>query len=146
MVHIVDLTGHTIGTTIHSANLSSMHLIQKLDAGDYYIEIYGKPTTTSYLHPYNFKLTKNTVVSGIDFTEKPDTLLIYPNPATNTLNIKGITSKTTIKLYDMLGKLVMQTEADGDKTIDIRSLKKGVYTFNAENKTAGIFNSVIIIQ
>ena len=146
MVHIVDLTGHTIGTTIHSANLSSMHLIQKLNAGDYYIEIYGKPTTTSYLHPYNFKLTKTPVVNGIDYTEKPDTLLIYPNPATNTLNIKGITSKSTIKLYDMLGKLVMQTETESDETLNTSQLTQGVYTFVAEDKRGSIFKKVIITK
>ncbi|MHB8261417.1 MAG: T9SS type A sorting domain-containing protein [Bacteroidia bacterium] len=64
-----------------------------------------------------------------------DELKIYPNPASTSLTItlsKGEGIKTTIYIYDMLGKIVMQhtysppSEGQGE-AIDVSDLARGIY-------------------
>lgn len=69
---------------------------------------------------------------------------IYPNPANSLLNIVGITGKTTIKLYDVMGKLVIKTEAENNFAINISSLKQGIYTLITESDRFKRVNKVIV--
>ena len=69
---------------------------------------------------------------------------ISPNPAYNTLNIKGIASKTIIKMYDVVGKLILEKETESDITIDTSQLSQGVYTLSAESNNTRSFNKVMI--
>ena len=62
---------------------------------------------------------------------------IYPNPTSNTINIQGDISDLKVIIYDILGKVLMQDEAQ--ESIDISFLKKGTYflflTNNSINST-----------
>ena len=55
---------------------------------------------------------------------------VYPNPATNLVNIQlPISGNTrTIEIYDMKGALVLKQTLNGN-TLDISTLKKGAYYF-----------------
>jgi uncharacterized protein (TIGR02145 family) len=53
-------------------------------------------------------------------------LNIFPNPATTTLTIEGLTQKTTAEVYDISGKLLL-CKPLGTNTIDISSLETGLY-------------------
>lgn len=143
VAHIVDLSGNTVGAIIHSNGASNINFAQALNAGNYYLEIYGTPTPTSYLHPYSFILTQSFV--GIEHFEKPNDLLIFPNPATNTLNITNITRKTTIKLYDILGKLIKEIATQSNITVDTSQLD-GVYSLIAEDSEGRIIRKVVITK
>ncbi|MGZ4077073.1 MAG: T9SS type A sorting domain-containing protein, partial [Bacteroidia bacterium] len=59
-------------------------------------------------------------------------------------NITGITAKTTIRLYDIVGKLVMETSTDNNITVDAGSLEQGIYTIVTESSEGRSFNKVII--
>ncbi len=143
MVHIVDIAGNTVGSVVHSSGASSINYTQAVTAGNYYLEIYGTPTITSYLNPYSFILT-NAMTTGIEASNKADDLVIYPNPANNVLNITNISSKTQIKLYDVLGKLVFETEAEGSTSIDT-SLLNGVYTLSAISSAKGTVVTKVVV-
>ena len=143
---IVDLAGNVVGSVVNSNGSSSLNFIQLVNAGVYYLEIYGTPTSISYLYPYNFLLSQTIIDTDIAIYEKLNNILIYPNPATNTLNIKGILSKTIIKSYDVFGNLVIETETESDKTINVSQLMQGVYTFVFESKNERIFKKVIITK
>ncbi|MCB0456417.1 MAG: T9SS type A sorting domain-containing protein, partial [Flavobacteriaceae bacterium] len=91
--------------------------------------------TTMYVTDYNSKNLR--IIEGIslnvnDFeSANTMTLAIYPNPATETIEIK-ISDKSIqqveIQLFDGLGKLVYENHThELSKKIDIASLKKGVY-------------------
>ena len=62
---------------------------------------------------------------------------IYPNPTSNVINIQGDISDLKVIIYDILGKVLMQAEAQ--ESIDISFLKKGTYflflTNNSINST-----------
>ncbi|MES2139724.1 MAG: T9SS type A sorting domain-containing protein [Bacteroidota bacterium] len=69
---------------------------------------------------------------------------IYPNPTNNALNITGVTEKTTIRVYDLVGKLVIEKAVENNTTINTSALTEGVYTLLAENKTGKTINKVVI--
>ena len=63
--------------------------------------------------------------------EEGSSLLIYPNPAKNTLTIDGDYTSATI--YDLFGKLVLTT--DYQNTIDVSALSNGIYFIKVDNTT-----------
>ena len=68
-------------------------------------------------------------------------LLIYPNPAKNTLIIDGDYTSATI--YTVFGKVVLTT--DCQKTIDVAALNNGVY-FITINTDKGTYIEKIILS
>ena len=58
-------------------------------------------------------------------THERNNACIYPNPATNELNIP-LNDVTRVEIYDLLGKLML-SEANPDARIDISSLPTGAY-------------------
>ena len=65
-------------------------------------------------------------------------LLIYPNPVTDILNS---TQEVNIKLYDMVGNLVISKEKTTQ--IDMTSLPKGIYNLNIIHNNKIINNRII---
>ncbi len=87
---------------------------------------------------YNYCATVNGTLSidDIDFKN----IVVYPNPTTNTLNIKT-TLDITYTLYDFMGKLIVDNSKE--RTIDMSSLANGVYFLSIEHH--GIrFNKKIV--
>ncbi len=74
----------------------------------------------------NLYLHKNTVLSTNDF----ETLnaRIYPNPATNLLNIESEISIEKVAVYNILGQEVISKSPNAELvTLDVSSLQVGVY-------------------
>jgi len=67
-------------------------------------------------------------------------LLIYPNPVSDILNI---TQEIDIKLYDVVGNLIISKEKT--RQIDMTNLPSGIYNLNI-NKDNKIINNRIIKQ
>jgi len=65
-------------------------------------------------------------------------LLIYPNPVNDILNI---TQEIDIKLYDMIGNLVISKEKTTQ--IDMTTLPSGVYNLNISHNNKIINNRII---
>lgn len=65
-----------------------------------------------------------------------DQVSIYPNPVDDMLHIDGVTTGTSITLYDMTGRLVLSDRAyGGAMTFDMSALKRGVYLCRIQNRT-----------
>ena len=59
---------------------------------------------------------------------------IYPNPAKNILNFKGMTSETlNLKVYDILGQSVLNSSIEQNGSLDISALRDGLYIIKFEN-------------
>ncbi len=78
----------------------------------------------------SFKVPTPNATNRIEIIEtpEPDYFLIYPNP---TSTILYFTQTTSITVYDLLGKKIM--ESSTVKFIDISSLAQGVYILKTEN-------------
>lgn len=58
----------------------------------------------------------------------------YPNPAKESLTIENIDKNLSIKVYDLSGKLVLETKSNDQKVkIETSSLQKGQYIVAIEN-------------
>jgi len=69
-------------------------------------------------------------ILGIDDINAGTQFTIFPNPASNTINISSNqTPITSIAIKDVLGKLVYSEEfsATDSRTLDISSFAKGMY-------------------
>ncbi len=67
---------------------------------------------------------------------------VYPNPATNVININALTQLTKVEIYSLLGTKVFETSKT--KQIDISSLSAGVYIINAHTKNAKASAKIVI--
>jgi endonuclease I len=55
---------------------------------------------------------------------------IYPNPASNIINIKGVSLNAQVEIYDAIGRKVLSSQIGGNNnTIDVSELQ-GIYLVN----------------
>ena len=73
-----------------------------------------------------WELTSTT--TGISEINSKDIFSLYPNPASNQLNVINKESISKIEIYDAVGKLQLSTT---QTSIDISNLKPGVYFVKA---------------
>lgn len=87
---------------------------------------------------------KNFGTVGIQQLNNFTSINIYPNPTDNSLNISGITGRTMLRLYDVVGKLVLEKEVESNTILNTSQLAEGVYTLLTESKMGRSFNKVVI--
>ncbi|HQV00462.1 MAG TPA: T9SS type A sorting domain-containing protein, partial [Bacteroidia bacterium] len=83
---------------------------------------------------------------NIPTTSKQASLIIYPNPATNTLHISGISHKSIVKIYDVLGKLIIEKESEYNMTLNTSQLSAGIYTIITQSNNSRSINKVVITK
>ena len=82
-------------------------------------------------------------VLGTSETIKESGIQIYPNPATDFLNVTKVSDKATYKIYSAAGQLVGNGNISNGK-INVSSLIKGAYVISIEDKGKENFNSKFI--
>lgn len=74
----------------------------------------------------NLYLHKNTVLSTNDF--ETSNVRLYPNPATNVLNIESVMTIEKVSVYNLLGQeVISQTPNSEIATLDVANLQVGIY-------------------
>ncbi|MBS1904731.1 MAG: T9SS type A sorting domain-containing protein [Bacteroidetes bacterium] len=64
-------------------------------------------------------------------SSSPMELTVSPNPASNRLHVSltGVTDRVELRVYDMLGKVVLASDGQGSSTdLDVSTLAAGTYT------------------
>jgi hypothetical protein len=82
-----------------------------------------KRTADTVLQAY--KTNFNSFSTGIQTNASK--FNIYPNPTSNYIIIKGLTEKSTLKIYNQEGKLILQKIIYVDERIDVSGLPSGIY-------------------
>lgn len=98
----------------------------------------GEADITVSLNDGALTATCHVSVHYVDVVEEheADQVSIYPNPVDDMLHIDGVTTGTSITLYDMTGRLVLSDRAyGGAMTFDMSALKRGVYLCRIQNRT-----------
>jgi hypothetical protein len=74
----------------------------------------------------------NQGLSISDFNQQNNQLLIYPNPTSNYVNIRisELMGSEKIKIFNLLGQIVIEKEANNDNTLDLTILSAGTYVIN----------------
>lgn len=75
-----------------------------------------------------------TFISTGDPSVNGQNMNIYPNPVSDVLQINGLNSNTTCSIIDINGKIVYK-QNNIEKTIDVSSLKEGIYFLQITNRT-----------
>jgi hypothetical protein len=120
------------------------------------------PLTFSVISDLSMTVVPITVESGAVITTKCQTLdiptgintlktnedfMIYPNPVSDLLTIRIINASVTeTKIFDPYGKIILQdlfSDLIKEKTIDVSSLRKGVYFISLTSTSGGIFAKFI---
>ena len=70
-------------------------------------------------------------------------IIIYPNPANNTISV-NLKNNSTFNILDLTGRLVIASKVENN-TIDISNLNKGVYILQT-NSINGIINTKFLKQ
>lgn len=80
--------------------------------------------------------TNNTLLSSQNFSQNNLEVSLYPNPATDVLNIEMTNEVKSVEIYSLQGQKVMTSTL---KQINVSSLSKGMYLVkvtNADNNSA----------
>ena len=82
---------------------------------------------------------------GISAIQEEQNLLIYPNPATDRVNIKADSEINHLMVYNHFGQLVLDQTADTKiLNINTSNLESGLYMFKIQTADGTLVKSVII--
>jgi hypothetical protein len=70
---------------------------------------------------------------------------IYPNPATDVLNISGINMKSELRIFNVFGEEVLNITIKTSSEINVATLPKGTYVVRISNENGSI-NSKLVIR
>ena len=93
------------------------------------------------------KVWLNSQLTGTNLQNIKNSSCIFPNPASQTIQIKGIDlllNKANYQLTDLNGKTIKQGKLDAE-TIDISRLPKGIYMLSLYTDE-GIINEKIVVE
>ncbi len=75
----------------------------------------------------NLRYTLSTQLTDLE------TISIYPNPAKNILNFKGLTNPVSVTVSDLSGKNVLNKTLQIGEALDVTNLQSGLYIITLEN-------------
>jgi len=71
-------------------------------------------------------------------------IVVYPNPATHSLNIKNLPENASINILNALGQVILQQSVTGSETqISIHTLTSGIYFLRVQSATFETFVKII---
>lgn len=106
-------------------------------AGTYYAQVYGYNGANNASTCYTLKVQLGTATIFEQTTTSAGTIRVYPNPASNLLNVSvlgEVNGQGILKVIDQNGATVMQqTISNRLQQLDISRLPKGVYMLRINN-------------
>jgi hypothetical protein len=76
-------------------------------------------------------------------SEHRSEMLLYPNPAQNTVYVRGNRSGVRLCVRDQRGRLVQQQWVSGESAVDISRLIPGLYVISLESSEKRIFRKLV---
>ncbi len=88
-----------------------------------YIRISEYNTISAYANEiavYGYPVTEKSA----EITDEPESLVVYPNPASTSINIRGFEDGWLVRIFDITGRLVITSHKDD---MDVSMLQHGIY-------------------
>lgn len=92
-----------------------------------------------------FKVSFEDIISGNQQVHHNGGISVYPNPASDKLYIKGLTTNSHTDILNMSGALIYQGKKRHNEMIDISQLLPGVYVLKVKT-SEGITQSVRFVK
>ncbi|HEX7412901.1 MAG TPA: T9SS type A sorting domain-containing protein, partial [Bacteroidia bacterium] len=87
------------------------------------------------------------VTAGIEQYSANTNISIYPNPSNGSFVIEpNSTTKQTMQVYDVNGKMVLSQTINGKTTIDATPLNEGVYNISLLSNEGMVNKRVVIVR
>lgn len=95
-----------------------------------------------------YKVTKPDSTTTAIYEIEGDKLHIYPNPASDNINIESSREILAISIHDVLGRLVFTKKLTGSKeqSINTQNLPKGVYTVSVDLANNRQQHTIVLIE
>lgn len=109
--------------------------------GDFQSQAVGtlSDALVDYVRVYKSASTLGFQSSGIE-----KKFILYPNPVQNVINIKSQTSRYSLKIYDLNGRLIRNSEESKTAIIDVSHFAKGMYIFKIiSNQTMDNYQIIV---
>ena len=75
------------------------------------------------------RVYKSATTLGFENAIQDKNFILYPNPVKNTITIKSQESSYTLKVYDLNGRVIMDSKKSKTAIIDVSELARGLYMF-----------------
>jgi hypothetical protein len=115
-----------IATQSQNMTINTLADLNGLSVGIHAFYLRAKDTNGQWSMIQNipFQVIKNTAIIHLTDTEK---LILYPNPASNNLHIKGFVGEAIVSLYNSNGNLLLKKGFVDSETISVSTLPNGLY-------------------
>lgn len=115
----------TVGTTYHFLTFDREQVTGTYSYGN--IHWYHAAEVATDFYEYDTALTDPSVLTELKKNEDKH-FRVYPNPATNSINIQGLDNPATATIRNTSGQVILEKGTTG--TLEISGLKPGVYFLN----------------
>lgn len=88
----------------------------------------------------------NHLETGVNDTFIATEIRLFPNPATNQIQVEGVNSQTKISIVSSQGQMLIQTELPANGVIDLSELSSGIYTLHLSTKEGDYRRRLIILH
>ncbi|WP_299252513.1 cellulase family glycosylhydrolase [uncultured Cytophaga sp.] len=140
------LTGPSTVSFGTSANMASLTVTGLTAVGDYTFQ-YSVAGTSPCVTATSPVVISKTTTTGINAAYLDANIQLYPNPVTDRLqvdvsNVGGIIS---LKMYDMLGRIIYSTENASIENVDMSDLSNGIYVIHIQSDY-GTYSKTVVKQ
>lgn len=111
------------------------------DGSGFYLNL--ADTTLDNSLGQNWSLESESVLAAANVT-KGQGIVLYPNPAGSQLNIKSAAVIESVSIYDVFGKLLLQTTPkQPTTTLDLSNIATGIYMVKVTTATGAITQKIL---
>jgi polygalacturonase len=128
------IKGYSATSPIKNITLENIYMRDNSEPAQTLAEM-NITNTNSYI------INLNIIVNPTGITGKEtqaDYPVVYPNPATGSIEVKGKSEKAFVSVFDNAGRLIMETI---HTQIDTSSFPSGIYFIQVENKTVKLIKN-----
>src|SRR5690606_28752685 len=127
-----------VGVGTQSTNDSGITIFESLEPGTYPYEVLVEAYeavngTVELIDENNTELIVMDILVDLNETNQ-EAIQVYPNPVQDVLQIKGLSAeRNTIKILDLQGKIVFETNQININSISVNHLNSGKYLLIVES-------------
>jgi len=107
---------------------------------------FGSNNLTDGTPYFNFYLARLGNTTGIEEEESGGNLTVFPDPATDMLQVRGLGENALLLLSDLSGRALLRTPASGQASLSLEALPSGVYLLtckNADGRGSAVVKKII---